>query len=90
MLIIRVNTNGTLDNSFDGDGISLTQWGNYAPNAGASFAIELQNDGKIVLGGSHDVGVFSARMIVARYNTNGSLDNTFAKNGIFDIHIATS
>jgi uncharacterized delta-60 repeat protein len=91
VLIIRVNPNGTLDNSFGGgDGISLSTT---SPSGfgGSVFSVELQNDGKIVLAGGQEVGpsAFTARMFVARYDSDGSFDESFANNGVFDIFIAT-
>ncbi|MBC8108147.1 MAG: hypothetical protein H7Z14_16295 [Anaerolineae bacterium] len=72
--VARLNSNGTLDTSFSDDGkatLSLGQW-----NAGASaLAIDSQN--RIVLAGTSD-GDFA----VVRYNTNGTLDNSFSGDGI--------
>ncbi|MBW4612260.1 MAG: DUF4114 domain-containing protein [Desmonostoc vinosum HA7617-LM4] len=70
--IARYNSNGSLDNTFDGDGRLTTDFdGN---DVGRS--IILQPDGKIVVAGNSD-GSFA----IARYNTNGSLDNTFGSGG---------
>ncbi len=65
--IARLNTDGTLDPSFN-------------PGEGANNsvqAIAIQNDGKILIGGyftSYDNTVISK---IARLNTDGSLDTTF-------------
>ncbi|MBA3648282.1 MAG: T9SS type A sorting domain-containing protein [Chitinophagales bacterium] len=93
VLLIRLNANGTMDNTFDGDGISITQWGGVSANAGSAYCLELQSDGKIVMGGRIEVpplGTYSGRMVVARYNSNGTFDQSFANNGIFDISISTT
>ena len=76
--LVRLNSNGSLDNSFDGDGIATTDIGlqhNYARD------IAIQNDGKIVLAGNRQVGTINDFALV-RYNTNGSLDNTFDGDGV--------
>ena len=67
--IIRYNTNGSLDTSFDGDGIALTPIG---ADYDAASAIALQTNGKIVVAGTSG-GDFA----VVRYNTTGSLDTSF-------------
>jgi uncharacterized delta-60 repeat protein len=70
--IVRYNTDGTLDNSFDSDGKLMTDFG--ATDGGIS--VYIQSDGKILMGGRSD-GDF----IVGRYNSNGTLDNTFDSDG---------
>ncbi len=70
--IIRLNTNGSLDLSFDTDGIVLTD----INGDDLAYAISLQSDGKIVVAGSSN-----SDLSVVRYNTNGSLDNTFDMDG---------
>ena len=74
-LIIRYNTNGTLDASFDTDGIVTTDFSS-AYDAGNSIAI--QSDGKIVVGGYSGT---NRDFALARYNTNGSLDTGFGTGG---------
>ena len=79
--LIRLNLNGTLDNTFDSDGKVTTALGAYNISSG----IGLQADGKIVLAG-YNAGNFG----VVRYNTNGSLDNTFDTDGKVNITIGPS
>jgi uncharacterized delta-60 repeat protein len=75
--VIRLNTNGTLDNTFDGDGIlKAFSFGSFTLSSLHSVAI--QTDGKILLAGSKNNN-FS----VARINSDGSLDNTYATSGIY-------
>ena len=74
--VARYNTDGSLDATFDGDGRASTDL-----NGGASdqaFAVAIQGDGKIVVGGFSG----SADFAVVRYHTNGSLDTTFSADGI--------
>jgi len=76
--VVRYNTNGTLDNTFGTGGIVTTNF------AGNSFdyieAVALQPDGKIVAAGSLFNGS-SFLFALARYNTNGTLDDTFGIGG---------
>ncbi|MEO7801573.1 MAG: hypothetical protein ABIR81_06225, partial [Ginsengibacter sp.] len=75
--LARVNTDGTLDSSFTGDGIQTTSFGN--SNSGAT-SVAVQVDGKIVLAGSVGNSTHTD-FAVARYNVDGSLDNTFDGDG---------
>jgi uncharacterized delta-60 repeat protein len=75
--LVRYNTNGTPDNSFDGDGIVVTDMGNNE----AAFGVVLQPDGKIITGGYETVGG-QQDPAAFRYNSNGTLDNSFDGDGI--------
>lgn len=79
-MIVRFNTNGSLDSTFDGDGKQITD---FFGNEDAATSVAIQSDGKILVGG-HTYGYYSYRYYaaVARYNTDGSLDGTFNGNGI--------
>ncbi|MEX0966302.1 MAG: T9SS type A sorting domain-containing protein [Bacteroidia bacterium] len=68
---------GTLDSSFGTDGIVTTSIG--AENDQA-YAVAVQDDGKIILGGSSYVGSVSDFTMV-RYNADGSLDQNFGNGG---------
>jgi len=73
----RLNSDGSLDRSFDGDGTVAISFGDQdAINAAA-----LQPDGRIVVAGSTYSMHTRADMAVARLNTNGSLDKTFDPGG---------
>ena len=79
--LARYNGNGTPDASFGGgDGVVTTDFGTTAGGAATADlgrAVMLQRDGKIVVAGA------SARqMALARYLTDGTLDNTFSGDGI--------
>jgi uncharacterized delta-60 repeat protein len=71
--LVRYNTNGSLDTSFDGDGIVTT-----AIDAGldGGSAVAIQTDGRIVVS-----GFASGLGAVARYNSNGTTDLTFNGSG---------
>ena len=86
-LLARYNPNGALDNSFGVNGFVTTKVG---ATSSSCFSIALQTDGKIVAGGSMIDGGDNAYFAVARYNQNGTLDNTFGSNGIITTSINTS
>jgi uncharacterized delta-60 repeat protein len=75
--VVRYNTNGSLDTSFDTDGKVTTAIGGIGDVA---YSIDLQSDGKIVVaGGSYNGSNYD--FAVVRYNTNGSLDTSFSGDG---------
>jgi uncharacterized delta-60 repeat protein len=82
--IVRYNTNGTLDNTFGNGGILISD---LPGTNGYSRSVALQTDGKIVLAGS--IQNFSyPDIVVIRYNTDGSFDNSFGNGGIQTTDIA--
>ena len=69
---------GTPDPAFGTGGIVTTSFG--ASTSSVSKSMAIQSDGKIVMAGySSTGGIFI--FAVARYNTDGSLDNTFDADG---------
>jgi len=72
--IARLNSNGAIDPTF---AASLQKFG--GGSLGSVRSIVIQPDGKILVGGSFQVGV-DIKMIV-RLDTNGSLDATFNSDG---------
>jgi uncharacterized delta-60 repeat protein len=75
--VLRYNPDGSLDTSFDEDGIVMTDF-DYSEDVARSVA--LQSDGKIVVAGDAD-GLISMDFAVARYLSDGSLDPTFSEDG---------
>jgi uncharacterized delta-60 repeat protein len=74
-LVIRLNTNGSLDTTFGNRGIVTIRDGMFGSYAGS--AVALQSDGKIVIAGD----VRSTQIGVSRLLQNGTLDSTFGLNG---------
>jgi uncharacterized delta-60 repeat protein len=74
----RYTEDGTLDNSFGSNGQVLTTFG-FLQNSPTRLA--LQVDGKILACGNANAGSGNARILLARYNTDGTLDNTFDGDG---------
>ena len=75
--LVRYNMNGSLDGTFGTGGIVTTPIGS---GDEVAYAVVIQSDGKIVLGGFSDNGSDNDFALV-RYNTNGSLDGTFGAGG---------
>lgn len=75
---MRMLTSGILDPSFDSDGRVTTDLGPFDN----STSMIIQPDGKIVLGGHRYSGTTNNDFAAVRYNTDGSLDNSFDLNGI--------
>ncbi len=76
--VIRYNTDGTLDNAFGTGGIQTTACGIVA----IGYSVTIQSDGKVVVGGETMSAFPDRDFLLLRYNTNGTLDNTFGNGGI--------
>ena len=81
--LVRYNTDGSLDTGFDGDGKVTTPIGG-AGSDDVITAVAVQPDGKIVAAGTIPTQDF----VVARYNTDGSLDTSFDIDGIVTTEIS--
>ncbi len=77
--VVRYNSDGSLDNSFDSDGIQTTAMG---VSIDIAFSLAIQTDGKIIIAGRTGNGSSASDFGLVRYNTNGSLDLTFSGDGI--------
>src|SRR5579864_940262 len=75
--LARYLPNGALDGGFGTTGFAQTSFANF--NTPTSMAI--QPDGKIVVAGAATDDEQSFDFAVARFNSNGSLDNTFGAGG---------
>lgn len=76
--LTRYNGDGTLDETFDDDGMVLVSTGFML---GEAYALQIQLDGKIVVGGIVYEG-FDTDFAVMRFNTDGSLDPSFGASGL--------
>ncbi|HEY0427641.1 MAG TPA: FG-GAP-like repeat-containing protein [Pyrinomonadaceae bacterium] len=80
-LLMRFNSNSTRDATFGTNGVAQSM-----PVGGTTaYAMGLQTDGKIVLAGDTQTDG-----ILARYNPDGSLDNSFGTSGVVSSPIGTS
>jgi uncharacterized delta-60 repeat protein len=76
--LVRYKPNGKLDKSFDSDGKVFTDF--YGDWDG-SYSLEIQPDDKILLAGSAGVSNGHDIFALARYEANGTLDQTFGFEG---------
>jgi uncharacterized delta-60 repeat protein len=81
IFLSRYNSNGTLDNSFGSAG----QF-NYDINTDYDYGrcVKALSNGKYLICGQNSAGPYF-RAFVLRVNNNGTIDNTFGKNGVLII-----
>jgi len=79
-LIVRYNSDGTLDRTFGEGGITI--YNSRLDGLDFGSAVALQPDGKIVVAGYSNTGFSIYEAFVLRYNSNGSLDSTFGEDGV--------
>ncbi len=86
-LVVRLTSSGAFDSTFGTNGIVTTAIGDISQ----AYDVALQADGKIVVVGSTTSSSnFLNQFAIARYNTDGSLDNTFGTNGIITTAIGNN
>ena len=79
LALIRLNTDGSLDTTFSGDGIFT--WSDFHDPHG----VAVQEDGKIVVGlglTTDYLGGPPLDFLVARFTEDGSVDSSFGMNGV--------
>ncbi len=76
--VVRYNSDGTLDNTFNGGGIVTY----FNGNSCRAHSLALQSDGKIIVAGEAFSEINNIEFVVLRYNTDGTLDNSFDTDGI--------
>jgi uncharacterized delta-60 repeat protein len=74
--LARYNSDGSLDATFGNGGIVTTHVGPYG-SVDSSQAVSIDGLGRIVVAGYSDAG--DPHLVLARYNPDGSLDNTFGE-----------
>jgi uncharacterized delta-60 repeat protein len=83
VLVARVDANGSPDGAFGLGGLVVTDFG--GPDD-FGFGIDVQADGKVVVGGNRGiVGAFAT--VIARYGDSGALDPAFAVGGMLSVDI---
>lgn len=95
-LLLRYNTDGTLDNTFSSDGVvkftlasvhGIRPWdlSQTYPCMDSTFkSVEIQADGKIVVMGLGPNASYA--FFLARFKTDGSLDTSFGNDGVVDVY----
>lgn len=80
----KYTSSGTLDNAFGTNGIVRFTENSNLENY--YFIMELQNDGKILVGGyESDINTDEKTYYLKRFKTNGVIDSTFGTNGYAEI-----
>jgi uncharacterized delta-60 repeat protein len=77
-MLLRYNTDGTLDATFNGDGMVLKPIGDKRDIA---YAVVQQDDGKLVVAGGSEGGPALGSFALLRCNADGSLDSSFNGSG---------
>ncbi|MEO8071917.1 MAG: FG-GAP-like repeat-containing protein [Acidobacteriota bacterium] len=78
-VLVRYNSNGSLDSTFGTGGIVITDFNN---DVDFASSLVIQPDGKMIAGGwTYTLANHSYDFALARYNSNGSLDNSFGSGG---------
>ncbi len=84
--LLRLLSNGSIDNSFDQDGIVAAD---FSGSTERGNDVKVQNDGKIVVAGySYNETIFQGQTIIQqdvalfRYHPDGSVDTGFGNNGV--------
>lgn len=85
-LVVRMNNDGSLDNSFGISGIAYNSF--FGTTSSAVLKdLKVLGNGKYLMAGTESDGTPASPGILARLNANGSIDSTFGTNGYvrFDI-----
>src|SRR5256714_2735822 len=77
-MVARYNSNGTLDTTFGNNGFTLT---NFSSNWDIPAGAVLQTDGKILVVGHAEMQSPYYTLALARYNSDGSPDQSFGDEG---------
>jgi len=90
--LARYNANGSLDLAFGTGGLVTTSV--IANFHCRGIAVDIQPDGKIIVGGeANDTATIAPQngyYLVLRFNSNGTLDNTFNSTGIKSVQSASN
>ncbi|MCB8920828.1 MAG: hypothetical protein H6662_04515 [Ardenticatenaceae bacterium] len=85
--VIRLNADGSLDTTFDSDGIAMIPTGDEAVWA---WDLCLLPDGRIMAVGFRYKTSVDYDIAAVRFNSDGSLDNTFGINGTIAFDLAST
>jgi uncharacterized delta-60 repeat protein len=78
--LARYNADGTLDSTFGDGGKVVTDFGGLDDRI---YSVALQSDGKIIIAGD------SGGYVLARYNTDGTLDSSFDGDGVLPAFVGS-
>lgn len=78
-LTLRITSSGVLDSTFSDDGINIHDLGS---NFDMCKGIAVQEDKKIVVAGSYENADDDDDFAMIRYNSDGTIDETFGDDGV--------
>jgi len=81
-VVVRLMEDGTPDTTFGVSGAAIVVGGDYY-----FYDLAVQPDGKIIAAGKSLINLISGNLLVARFNANGTLDTTFASDGVLDLNL---
>lgn len=79
--VVRLNADGTLDTTFDTDGMNQASVSTASGTFNSVDAV-LTAEGKLIVAGSHSFDSGASRVAMVRFNADGSRDTTFGTNGV--------
>lgn len=81
--ITRINSDGTVDNTFGIQGKVKTD---YSSNYNTISQVDLLSDGEIVVSGAVNIGSTDFGFLIAGYSADGLLDTNFGTNGFTETY----
>lgn len=78
-IVARLDVDGNLDTTFNGNGVVSHSVGDLHEVA---TSLEIQADGKLVVAGDVQVHALRYGSAVVRFNSDGSIDNTWGQQGV--------
>lgn len=86
MSVVRLNEDGSLDDTFDGDGIATFDLSGVADVDEQAYEVTVQADGKVLVAGYGDNGD-DDDFAILRLNDDGSLDDSFGTGGVVAVNV---
>ncbi len=87
MLAMRLNADGTLDNTFGTGGFSEPE---ISTGDDFAYAVAPLPNGQMLLAGTAIDAAFNNQPVVVRMNADGSIDTTFGSNGVASLPVVNT
>jgi uncharacterized delta-60 repeat protein len=84
MMLLRIDSTGALDNTFNSNGTVTINFGSF----GDMIGLELLSDGRVVMAST--INGSTEDIAMARYNSDGTVDASFGNNGKSIINLNNS
>ena len=81
LAVWRLNSDGSMDTSFDSDGVVLHTGVGGPSQSDQAWEVKVKADGKVVVVGQSTTAALNTDMAVWSFNSDGSSDNTFDTDG---------